>query len=345
MREVFRGVLPLPFGVVAQGGEAFLQLRQGLLDQLGGGAGHQGVLLVGQVRQVVDGLVPECGWPGVRHTVGEEVGGGAGVRRPGVGTEQPGVAAVGTEGCAADQDGDGHGLAGGDRRVCGGKPGGDRAGQPDGLRPGPVQMGDQMGRGHLRAEEVHPPAPQPQHLGEESGGQRMPFTVHAGHRDTSPLRRGGRWPVMREGRDDPVVDGRGGVLLCHRHPVRRPVLTDPVLDGGDDVEQHVLRRNPRVHRVENPADGRVLVHGHDRVPQVVDVAGQAFRHRSGREGHDAHLPGGRPPMDPGHTRRNGPASDSDSAPASGPSAVLGTPAVAVTVFMPCTCPGCGRPRR
>lgn len=105
----------------------------------------------------------------------------------------------------------------------GGQPGGDRARQRDGLRTGLVQMGDQMRCGHLGAEEIRLPAAQPQHLGEEAGGQRMPLTVDAGHGDAAPFRSGRGRLVMREGRDDPVADGGRGVLLRHRHLVRRPV--------------------------------------------------------------------------------------------------------------------------
>lgn len=216
------------------------------------------------------------------------VGGRTGVGGPGVGAQQLCVAALGPEGGAADQDGDADGLAGGDRGVRGGQPSGDRAGERDHVRPGAVEMPDEVRGRNLGAEVVDLPATQLQDFGQQAGRQPVPFAVHTGHCDPAPGDRGAGGGVRAHRGHGPFVDGGRRVLLGDTDPVGCPFLTDPALHLGDHIQQDALRIGPLVEQTQYEFGGRVLVRSGDGLPQQLRGLLRVSGAREARRGAGAH---------------------------------------------------------
>lgn len=172
-----------------------------------------------------------------------------------------GVAAVRAEGETADDDRYADGLDGGNRRVSQGQAGGEGGGQADGVRSGAVNVADQVRGGDLGAEVCDLPAAQPERLGEQACGQRVPLLVHAGD-GHSPA--DGVAADSREGCDDAVVDGGGGVLVRDTHAVGGPLDAHLVLDGADHLEQDRFRLKLGLQGVGDDVERRGFVGGPDR---------------------------------------------------------------------------------
>ncbi|GAA3244901.1 hypothetical protein GCM10020256_71130 [Streptomyces thermocoprophilus] len=137
---------------------------------------------------------------------------------------------------------------------------------------GGVQVGDEVRGGCLGAEVVDVPAAQPEHLGDEPGGEGVPFAVGAG--DGDPAAGGGSVAAaggarMDEGGDHAVVDGGGGVFLGDGDPAGGPCDADLRLDGGDDVEEQVLLVPAGVEGFGDEVDGGVLAVLRHRFPEPV----------------------------------------------------------------------------
>lgn len=113
MRSRSRRSVPAPRGPVP------FEFGEGPADQLWGRAGDQGVLLVDQVGEVVDGLAG-AGLAGARQARAEPLVGRAGVGGPGIGAQPCGVAPGRPEPGPAGDHRQPEGLAGGDRGVRGG---------------------------------------------------------------------------------------------------------------------------------------------------------------------------------------------------------------------------------
>ncbi len=225
------------------------------------------------MRQVVDGLpdARRSREPGLQHGRGAPR-----VRRPRVGAQGARVPPVHAERPATRHHRHAHGAAGGDRGVRPRQVRGDRTGEQHGVGVGVVLVRDQVRGRRLGAEVVDLPAAQPQRLGDQPRGERVPFAVDAAHRDPAPVAGGARTgAVVHQGGDHPLVDRRRRVLLGDGDAVGGPLQADPRLHRRDHVQQQVLLLPAVRQRAADHVDGVVLVAVDHRLPQrLAEFAGR-----------------------------------------------------------------------